>query len=230
MLMMQNLTKNITQEIASFWSAAKVYMFKHYGENPGKMLVHTGTLGWILSSLAQIGAVAFNDKLSTEQKSFLIPQELADACVNILSFYLLTNTVKNIGSKLVSTGKLRTRNIKKFIEKNALTERVGKLDFDIANPATYGKNTESIDFSSISNDYKSFKNGIDVITSIAGSVISCNIVTPIIRNEYAAKRQKETMAAIHKHQMKNIQHPKGISLEDYQQLAAMKFANRSMRV
>lgn len=219
--------QNITKKIASWWSDAKVYMFKHYGENPGKMLVHTGTLGWILSSLAQIGAVAFNDKLSTEQKSFLIPQEFADACVNILSFYLLTNTVKNIGSKLVSTGKLRTKNIKEFIEKNSLTERVGKLDFDIANPATYGKNAKAVDFQPLSDHYKSFKNGVDVITSIAGSVISCNIVTPIIRNEYAAKRQKETMAAIHKHQMKNIQHPKGISLDDYQKLSAMKFSKRA---
>ena len=227
MLMMQNLTKNITRKIASGWSDAKVYMFKHYGENPGKMLVHTGTLGWILSSLAQIGAVIFNDKLSTEEKSFLIPQEFADACVNILSFYLLTNTVKNIGSKLVSTGKLRTKNIKEFIEKNALTERVGKLDFDIANPATYGKNAESIDFSSISDHYKSFKNGVDVLTSISGSVISCNILTPVFRNMYASKRQQQTMAAIHKYQMDNIRHPKGISLEDYQKLSARKFSNRT---
>ena len=101
----------------------KNILYKNYGENPGKMLVHTGVLGWILSSLAQVGAVVFNDKISTKQKTFLIPQEIADAAVNILSFYVVTSSVKNLASKLVSTGKLSTKNIRQ-IGRASCRERV----------------------------------------------------------------------------------------------------------
>ena len=90
------------------WNNCKNYIYKNYGENPGTMLVHTGVIGWILSSAAQVAAVVFNDKISPEQKVFLIPQECADAAVNILSFYTFTNGVKYIGSKFTKTAKLLT--------------------------------------------------------------------------------------------------------------------------
>ena len=212
------LIKNIPHDIANQWSAFKVHMLKNYGENPGTMLVHTGTLGWILSSLAQIGAVVFNEEISPEQKSFLIPQEMADAAVNIMSFYLVTNSLKALGAKLVSTGKLRTSSIRKYLEKNDLMKKVGKLDFNIADTAEFGK---------ISDNYKAFKNGVDVITSTTGSIISCNILTPIIRNQYASKRQKQTLSKMEQRKIHTINHPKGISIEDYQKLASMKFSHSS---
>ncbi len=214
-----NFMENVPAKIANQWSKFKVHMLKNYGENPGKMLVHTGTLGWILSSLAQVGAVVFNDKISPEQKSFLIPQEVADAAVNILSFYLVTNSMKNVGAKLVSTGKLRTRRIRNFLEKNELMGKVGKRDFNIA---------DQENFAPIADHYKAFKNGVDVVTSTIGSIISCNILTPVLRNEYASRRQKKTLAHMQEYQMKNIQHPKGISIADYQKLASLKYsANNS---
>ena len=36
---------------------------KAYGDKPGKMLVHTGVIGWILSSAAQVCAIVINDKI-----------------------------------------------------------------------------------------------------------------------------------------------------------------------
>lgn len=36
---------------ASLFSDFKTVMYKNYGENPGKMLVHTGVLGWIGTNL-----------------------------------------------------------------------------------------------------------------------------------------------------------------------------------
>ncbi len=212
------ILRNINKTAASNWSNFKVHMLKNYGENPGKMLVHTGTLGWILSSLAQVGAVVFNDKISPEQKTFLIPQEIADAAINILSFYLLTNSLKKFGAKLVSTGKLRTKRIRNFLERNELMGNVGKLNFDI---------TEQDNFKPLTDHYKSFKNGVDVVTSTIGSIISCNILTPILRNQYASKRQKKAIANMQQHNMNNIQHPRGISIADYQKMAAIKFSNKS---
>lgn len=212
--MFQKMNKNI----AANWSHFKVHMLQNYGENPGNMLVHTGTLGWILSSLAQVGAVVFNDKISPEQKTFLIPQEIADAAVNILSFYALTYSLKCFGAKLVSTGKLRTKRIRNFLERNELMNKVGKLDFDVA---------KQDNFSPLADHYKSFKNGVDVVTSTIGSIISCNILTPILRNQYASKKQKKAIANMQQHNMQNIQHPRGISIADYQKLASMKFSNSS---
>ena len=164
---------------SNLFSDFKTVMYRNYGENPGKMLVHTGVLGWILSSLAQVSAVVFNDKISPQQKSFLIPQEAADAAINILSFYVITSSFKNLASKLVSTGKLTTKPIKEGLLKIGIRPAdIGKFNFNIDN------------IPHVKKDYKPFKNGVDVIASTIGSIISCNIVTPVLRNQYASKKQK----------------------------------------
>ncbi len=175
---------NFTNFLSNGYMNVKNYLYKNYGEAPGKMLVHTGVLGWILSSAAQVTAVVFNDKIPSKEKLFLIPQECADAAVNILSFYIVTNTFKNIGSKLVSTGKLTTPKIQKYIKEHNLTDQIGKVSTNIKNGMT----------GDIREHYTDFKNGVDVITSTAGSILSCNIITPVLRNEYAAKKQKEILA------------------------------------
>ena len=175
-----NLAEFCTKKFTSFKNA----LYKNYGENPGKMLVHTGVLGWILSSAAQVAAVVFNDKISQKEKMFLIPQECADAMVNILSFYVVTNTFKAVGSKLVSTGKLVTPNIRQYLQKAGLEDKVGKITTDIKKGMT----------GSIRQEYTDFKSGVDVISSTVGSIISCNLITPVLRNKYAAKVQKESLA------------------------------------
>ena len=156
-------------------------IYKQYGENPGQMLLHTGTVGWILSCLAQVGAIITNDKIAPEQKTFLIPQELGDGLINILSFYLLTSSVKNICSKAVLNGKLANKAIKNYLTKNKLEKNIGKIDFDIK---------KTTNFTDIKDEFVSFKNGVDILASTTGSILSCNIVTPILRNEFASRQQK----------------------------------------
>lgn len=223
---------NLTELCTAKFNVFKNFMYKNYGENPGKMLVHTGVLGWILSSLAQVTAVAINDKISPKEKVFLIPQECADAAVNILSFYLITNSFKTIGSKLVSMGKLSTPAIKGYLQKNNLTQKIGKLDFDISKEGT---------FSTIKESYKPFKNGVDVIFSTVGSIISCNLITPVLRNQYASHKQKQILA-----RRKELQNPaepvqtekpaqilpvqKPIGMGDYQKMAAIKYSSSGMKI
>ena len=77
---------------SSLFNGFKTLVAKHYGSNTGKMLIHTGVIGWILSSAAQVAAIVINDKIPKEQKMYLIPQEIADAAVNIVSFYAITQT------------------------------------------------------------------------------------------------------------------------------------------
>ena len=62
----------------------------NFRKDASKMLICTGVAGWTLSSIAQIGALVSNPKISKEQKNYLIPQEIADAVVNIGAFFLIT--------------------------------------------------------------------------------------------------------------------------------------------
>lgn len=207
----------------NLFSNFKTTMYKNYGENPGKMLVHTGVLGWVLSSLAQISAIVFNDKISPEQKSFLIPQEAADAAVNIISFYAITSSFKRVASKLVSTGKLISKPVKEYLNNLGIKQQIGKLNFNIE------KDLQA-NFDDIKSEYRSFKNGVDIIASVTGSVISCNLLTPVVRNSYAAKKQKQAIARMHENAPR-LQYGRGISLEDYQKLSAMKYStNGSLKV
>ena len=76
------------------------WIYNKFKKNTATVLIVTGTLGWALSSLAQIGAVLFNPNLTKEQKSFLIPQEFMDAAINISAFFLITQAAKKGISKL----------------------------------------------------------------------------------------------------------------------------------
>lgn len=179
------------------WDSFKIKIYKEYSNDPGKMLVQTGFISWILSSLAQVTAIAINDKIPSEQKLFLIPQEIGDGAVNILSFYTFTSGLKNIGKKLTQTGKLRTAKLTELLDERGYilkkgSEKVkgkvyaGDWDFNITKLPDYDK--------SIKNIYKPFNNGAEVITGLAGSIISSNLITPIIRNRFAAKRQKKLLS------------------------------------
>ncbi len=208
--------------LTNLFSKAKTYLYKNYGENPGTMLVHTGVIGWILSAAAQITAVLINDNISKKEKWFLIPQEGADAFINIVSFYVLTSSFKNLASKLVSTGKLSTSKIRNYIKSR------------VANPSDYiGKLSSNIekDFPEIKGDYKAFKNGVDVVASTVGSIISCNIVTPVLRNEYAAKKQKQALAKMNDNEQHNDIKPlEKISMDSYLKLASFNHPSSGLKI
>ncbi len=173
----------------------KAFLYKTYAKDPGKMLKHTGIIGWAMSSLAQVCAIIINDKIPKEQKMFMIPQEVADATVNILSFFVITNTFTGIAKKGVKCGKILPKNIRDHfniilnnrIPKKKITANIGNIKFNVEK---YLKQLPP----QLRKDYRGFKNGIDVIATLVGSIISCNIVTPILRNIYASHRQKQNIA------------------------------------
>lgn len=159
-------------------------LYKAYSTSTGKMLIHTGVIGWVLSSAAQVCAIIFNDKLSKEQKMFLVPQELADAVVNIISFYAVTQTFSSVAKKLAITGKWIPEKVKKHLIKNNLAKDLGKVTFDISKLKLPSR---------IRTSHNRFTHGLDVAATTIGSVISCNLITPVLRNLYASKRQKSTI-------------------------------------
>ena len=85
-------------------------------------------------------------------------------------------------------------------------------------------------FDLIKDEYNSFKNGIDVIAMTAGSILSCNIITPILRNKYAAKRQQKTLAEMNKVNMDRMQYPRGISMDTYRNQAALKYSGSPLKI
>ena len=181
----------------SLFMKAKDYIAGRYGDDIGKMLVHTGVIGWILSSAAQVAAIVINDKIPKEQKMFLIPQEIADAGVNIASFYLITNCFKSFASKLVKAGKWAPKSVREFLNASSkLKEKVGKVGFDIL------KDVKNIP-EKIAKDYKFFEDGVDVVATTVGSVLSCNIVTPLLRNRFASDRQKTGIARMNANSKKD---------------------------
>lgn len=173
------------------WDSIKASIYKKYSKNAGKMILHTGVITWTLSSLAQIGAIVYNDKIPKEQKKFLIPQEIADGLLNIAAFYIVTKSLKDIAGKLVSTGKWSNQTIRNFVEESGNKIKMGAQkmgDFKTNLPKTFEGNEEFY------TAYEPFKNGIDMIATTIGSVVSCNVVTPFIRNSIGAKQQKQSLA------------------------------------
>jgi hypothetical protein len=161
-----------------------------FGSDTAKMLIHTGVIGWILSSLAQVTAIVINDKIPKEQKMFLVPQEMADALVNIVSFYAVTQTFSSVAKKLVTSGKWLPKSVKNVLVEKGLGERLGQKGFDILKEG--GLTDKAL------NDFNLFKGGIDVTATTLGSVLSCNIITPLLRNVIAANRQQDAIARMNK--------------------------------
>lgn len=163
-------------------------IYRHYEKDAGKMLIHTGIIGWILSSAAQIFGILTNDKIPKEQKMFLVPQEFMDACINILSFYFVTRSFTAVAEKLTKTGRWIPSNVKNALIKNGFKSRIGKFDFDIEKSGKLK--------GSVKRSFELFSNGLGVVATTIGTIISCNIITPLVRNLYASHRQKENIAKL----------------------------------
>lgn len=161
------------------------WVAKHFSEDASKMLVWTGVAGWTLSSIAQVGAILFNSKISNDQKSFLVPQEMADAAVNIASFFLFTQFTRKTVSKLFSTGKFASKSVRKFLDKNKelYSQKIGKFDFNLDEVLN-----KHIDFPK--DEYYTCKNFSKTLATVGAGIISSNIVTPIVRNRMASNMQK----------------------------------------
>ena len=164
------------------------WIYTNFKKNTAKMLIWTGVAGWALSSLAQIGAVMFNPKISKEQKSFLVPQEFMDAVVNIGSFFLVTQAAKKMIAKMASTGKVAPAKVRQYLNKHKdlYADKVGKIDFDLDEVLK-----KSADFPK--DSYYTYKNFITTVGTVGASVLSSNIITPVVRNYMASDVQKNLL-------------------------------------
>lgn len=207
----------------NMFAKAKTALFNAYKFDTSKMLLWTGTIGWVLSAAGQIAGIAFNKKISKKEKEFLVPQEVADAIINITCFFVLTKKVQNFAKKLVARGKIITPEIVKKCkelgiqyEKEAgkgkpnIAEEIQKRLSDLNGVLNANKNEKVkfnlsavqktliekeknnlVDFNN--RTYSSFEGGVGVIGSLIGSVVSGNIITPMLRNPMASYKQKSAL-------------------------------------
>lgn len=152
--------------------------------NTANALIFLAAGGWLASSLAQVAGIYFNKNYTKEQKSFMIPQELADAFVNIGAFLLVTKSLKSLTSKMVETGKLTPKSIQTFLREKGLLSERGKFDFNV---------TEVEGFHRCRQTYNNFKTVAESTAALVGGVVSSNIITPVLRNKIAAKRRHSLM-------------------------------------
>lgn len=169
----------------SLFQKSLEWIYNGFKKDTSKMLVLTGTAGWALSSLAQIAAILVNPKISKEKKSFLIPQEFMDAVVNVGAFFGITMFTKKAISRLCSTGKFAPQKVRDYLSKNKhlYQDKIGKMNFDL-DTVLKGDNKFPQD------SYYSYKNYVTTLGTIGASILSCNIVTPLIRNATASRVQK----------------------------------------
>ena len=169
----------------------------NFSKEASNMLIITGVAAWVMSSLAQIGAVLFNTKISKDQKSFLIPQECADAVVNIGSFFLITQGAKKYVTKLFSTGKIAPNSVRKYIaqRKDLYADKVGKIDFDL------DKVLRNDNMHFPKEDYWACKNLGTTIATIGAGILSSNVITPIVRNNMASGMQQKYLNKKYKTEM-----------------------------
>lgn len=194
--------------LANQFNILKEYCFKKYSKDAGTMLLHSATLAWTTSALAQVLGIMHNDKISKDQKKFMVPQEMADAAINIFFFYVMTNKLQTYTKSLASSGKILPVAIKEFCKREGIllgekSTNIGKAIADKLAPLkpeiTEGRTKEDLArirvLSNIQDKiYAPFESGMKIIGNVIGGIISCNIITPMLRNPFAAMKQRTAMA------------------------------------
>jgi len=141
----------------------------------------TGTIAMALSCAAFTGSVALNKGIPSEQKEFLVSQELADGAVNVVLFWVLTDQAKKWADKTIAAGRVFPSELK------AKAEQVRKTVGENATFNDMAKHFLPDEALNIKNFHSGFKNGV----SLAGSLVAASILTPLIRNVVASQFQKK---------------------------------------
>lgn len=149
-----------------------------------KALMLTGVVTWTLSGLAQIAAIHFNKKIPQREKSYLIPQEAADAAVNIGLFYTFCQFADKYAAKLLDKGVFISKKVKDVFGALGVKEYTSvqtALETQLADSAL--KNKELV-----KSALRSHARAVEIVGILSGfgaSLVACNIITPYCRNKIA---------------------------------------------
>ena len=181
---MRNIFNKMIESFKNTAEKSFEYLYEHLKKDTSKMLVYTGAIGFFLSSVAQVIGLVVNSKISSDQKGFLIPQEIYDGLINIATFLTITMGTKMLLSKLMSTGKIVPKDVKEHLMNNKIfKEQIGKFDFNVADALKNNKE--------LLNSYNAFYDLTNTKATIATGALATGIITPIIRNRKAAVAQQD---------------------------------------
>ena len=186
------------------------FVYRHLEKGSGAMILMTSMLGIAMSSVAQTFAILLNDKYSVPQKAFMVPQELTEGCITVLSMFLITKPIQKITKMFTKTGKILSKDLIKYAEKHELLSKRGDLKFDFAESINdIIKGVEKSDkFIRTSNAEKTkmlsehkdalhsfnvLEDSTSAITTTAGSILSTALISPLLRNYSASYYQKINM-------------------------------------
>ncbi len=160
------------------------------------LLKTTMTAGWGLSCLGQVGAIALNDKVPGKEKKFLIPQEILDGIINVSLFWLCTSKAENFGKLATLSGRMLTKGLSKLDK--SIFKFADKLNLN-SSGAEFKSTLENITKQigkvdpKQAKEFTKFYNASGVVAGLTGSVLSCSIFTPFVRNKLAAIFQKKSV-------------------------------------
>lgn len=180
-------------KINLLWNNAKNYLFRQFSTNPGKFVVVATALSYASASIAQSLAIACNKKIPDKQKKFLIPQELIDGAVNVITSVLIIGAIGKYAGKLIETGKWTNHDIKRLVAQLPESAKVKMGNYDTNLRIAFWQHATPELQDKFYPAYYLFKGGMEILATTTGSIIACNIVSPLIRNNLAAEYQKRTM-------------------------------------
>ena len=161
-------------------------------------LIILGAFGWFVSMLAQMAGIKGNKKLTPDKKKFLLAQEKNEGICNIGLYVLLTSSLSWASEALFKRGKILTKETKKILENFANKNGLNSIE-DVFKKAKTAKKSVVKYIKDVDNsiDITPFKQkcGIGTAATIAASILSCNIITPIVKNKmaYNALKKQENL-------------------------------------
>ncbi|MDD3420267.1 MAG: hypothetical protein PHE78_06675 [Candidatus Gastranaerophilales bacterium] len=173
-------------------------LYKRSNSNNGPLIV-LGAFGWFVSMLAQLAGIKSNKKLTPDKKKFLYEQEKNEGICNIGLYLLFTSTLSGVADALHRKGKILTKATKPIIEKFAKENNFDSIDDVYAKAKSLGKNVVAYMKEikpGIELEPFAKKSGVATAATILASILSCNIVTPILKNKMAynaLKKQEKLM-------------------------------------
>ena len=187
------------------------FVYRNFeAKGSGNMILLTTMAGIALSTIAQTIAIIANNKYSAPQKAFMIPQELTDGCITILSVLLITTPLQKLSHRSVNAGKIYSKEMGNYMKKHDLFNKRDIETFNFADQVTKiiekikksdefikssNENKEAMlkEHNNILQDYDIFTDATSAIAATTGSIVSTAIVSPFIRNYTASKYQQLNM-------------------------------------
>lgn len=199
----------------------------YYSKSTANVVIVLGAVGMIVSMFAQLSSIKSNKNLSEDKKKFLLNQETADSITNTALFFGVTTLLSSIVKRKMDTGRILTPEIVKQLEeasekigksfddiiKDAKTSlKIGNEKYQIGEVVKKSNIFDTVDemannnrpkeeiqsYQAEADTFETTKSGLAMIATIFGSVLSTNIISPLVRNKISNHMQEKY----------NAEHPK----------------------